>query len=135
MTDYRTSQALCPGCGTLMSQRIAGDAEIDVCPTCHGIWVDWFDGDLQKVAHDAAPIEPGQPVGGGTSLCPRCTQPLHFEKLLRRCSDCAGTFVPRSAFDDLLVHEEPKKEDPTAFQRLMKVLRELIQGPTIEVED
>ena len=135
MGDYRTAQALCPGCGTLLEQRIAGEAEIDVCPKCHGIWVDWFDGALKTIAHDAAPIPPADPMTGGNNLCPRCTQPLHFEKLLRRCSECAGTFVPRSAFDDLLVAIEPVKEEPTVFQRMKKVLRELIHGPQFSIEE
>ena len=30
----------CPRCGGAMSRRPAGEVMIDVCATCHGIWMD-----------------------------------------------------------------------------------------------
>ena len=131
---------MCPGCGTLMTARLAGHAEIDVCPQCLGIWVDWFDGELAKVAHDAAPLEIGSPSVGGNSICPRCTRKLHMEVLhktyLQRCGECAGTFVPRVAFDELLTHPEPEpKREPTALDRLLAAIRFVVYGPKFEAED
>lgn len=141
MTDYRTSQAMCPGCGTLMTARLAGPAEIDVCPQCLGIWVDWFDGALAKVAHDASfeggLLEIGTPSVGGNSICPRCTRKLHMEVLhktyLQRCGECAGTFVPRVAFDELVLHPEPEpKKEPTALDRLLAAIRFVVYGPKFD---
>jgi Zn-finger nucleic acid-binding protein len=124
-----------------MSARIAGDAEIDMCPQCHGIWVDWFDGNLVRVARDAAPIEPGAHASGGSHACPRCHRRLHTESFrgarVRRCAECAGTFVERKAFDDLiaLAIEEPKKKEPSAIDRLIEVVRWLVHGPRIVPKD
>lgn len=124
-----------------MTARIAGDAEIDICPQCSGLWVDWFDGNLVKVAHDAAPIEPGVSVSGGPHTCPRCQQMLHAESIrgvrVHRCQDCAGAFVERLAFDALigLAVAEPRKQAPSAIDRLLEVVRWLVHGPKIEPTD
>ena len=37
----------CPRCKTAMNQRTRADVEIDVCPQCHGVWLDG--GELAKV--------------------------------------------------------------------------------------
>jgi Zn-finger nucleic acid-binding protein len=123
-----------------MTSRLAGDAEIDACPDCNGIWVDWFDGELAKVAHAIAPLELGTPSVGGNSLCPRCTQRLHLETIgtahVQRCGECAGTFVPRAAFDDLATHPEPApRKAPTALDRLLAVIRWLVHGPKFDAKD
>jgi Zn-finger nucleic acid-binding protein len=48
LTDYLTkeigtqskSELVCPKCGGLMDIESAEDTEIDVCLTCHGVWLD-----------------------------------------------------------------------------------------------
>jgi Zn-finger nucleic acid-binding protein len=48
LTDYLTkeigtqskSELVCPRCGGLMDIESAEDTEIDVCLTCHGVWLD-----------------------------------------------------------------------------------------------
>jgi Zn-finger nucleic acid-binding protein len=30
----------CPKCGTAMREREKGDVIIDICPNCHGVWLD-----------------------------------------------------------------------------------------------
>lgn len=48
LSDYLTrdigtksrSPLLCPRCGGLMDIEVADDVEVDVCLTCHGVWLD-----------------------------------------------------------------------------------------------
>lgn len=48
LTDYLTkdigtqskSELVCPRCGGLMDIESAEDIEVDVCLTCHGVWLD-----------------------------------------------------------------------------------------------
>jgi Zn-finger nucleic acid-binding protein len=131
---YRETPLLCPGCGETLDPREVGDAIIDVCPACGGIWVDWFDGDLVVMVRGAPPA-PGAQIPGapGSSSCPRCRRALGGERYLEshaeimRCGDCAGAFVPRGSVSALVmldphVHEEaPAPHDPLA--RLALVLR------------
>lgn len=37
----------CPKCGAHLQQRILNDVEVDICPDCHGMWLD--QGELEKI--------------------------------------------------------------------------------------
>jgi ribosomal protein L31 len=37
----------CPKCGTSLSEESMDTVTVDICPNCHGIWLD--DGELAKV--------------------------------------------------------------------------------------
>jgi Zn-finger nucleic acid-binding protein len=73
LSDYLTksigtqtkSQLVCPRCGGLMDTEYADDIEVDVCLTCHGVWLDpgelenlkekskeGFEGDVLEKAHE-----------------------------------------------------------------------------------
>ncbi|HEU4405506.1 MAG TPA: zf-TFIIB domain-containing protein [Polyangiaceae bacterium] len=139
---YRQPAPRCPACSTLMSGRAAGEALVDVCPACRGVWLDWFDGDAPPVARELAPLSrPSHalvapaPEGG---RCPRCQAALYAEPYagpegpeIMRCGECAGSFVPRSAFDALAAlttDEAPEPEAPASFfRRLIEVVRDLIR--------
>jgi Zn-finger nucleic acid-binding protein len=41
------SKLKCPRCGVLMDLEYAEDVEIDVCPSCHGVWLDY--GELERL--------------------------------------------------------------------------------------
>ncbi|MDY6865932.1 MAG: zf-TFIIB domain-containing protein [Halobacteriota archaeon] len=57
LTDYLTkhigtktnSKLVCPKCGALMDIEKAEDVEIDVCLSCHGVWLD--QGELGKLSN------------------------------------------------------------------------------------
>ncbi len=128
MTDYRGMPAKCPACGAVMDERGAADVMIDVCPTCRGLWIDWFDGDTVDVAMKAAPLSMRAPVALDPSktFCPRDQQPLNFSNhaagehatgpltgqgpVILRCGECGGSFVPRTVFDELLELANPPAE-------------------------
>jgi Zn-finger nucleic acid-binding protein len=73
LSDYLTkdigtktkSKLVCPRCGGLMDTEYADDIEVDVCLTCHGVWLDpgeledlkekskeGFEGDVLEKAHE-----------------------------------------------------------------------------------
>jgi Zn-finger nucleic acid-binding protein len=138
---YRDAPALCPSCVVMMSEKNLYDAVVDVCGDCHGVWVDWFDGDLghviEQVAEDPRSTRPlAETKNGGA--CPKCQARLMPENradgvLLLRCGDCGGAFVPRASFMPLiaLAHQEPEipaQKSSSVFARLVAVLNSLLSG-------
>jgi Zn-finger nucleic acid-binding protein len=78
-----------------MTGQSVGDAEVDVCGACGGIWVDWFDGEVREVASRVA--ESGVATSGRASdpgmshneahaigACPRCTRQLVAERYVAK---------------------------------------------------
>ncbi len=110
---YRRQALRCPGCGDTMTERSTDVAHVDVCDSCAGIWIDWFDGGLHAVAVSAAPL----PVGSratqqGDGTCPLCRQQLVIEPMpdtqggsVHRCGACHGAWVSREHFDQLVLNE------------------------------
>ena len=145
-TAYRAGIVRCPGCGEVMRaepvvfSRGAGGqpapgSEVDACDSCGGLWVDWFDGELQSLAveAEAARVERGTPppplrsskAAAHDSTCPGCRRAL-VQELFRfsdaiddelvpgvevlRCPECVGSFIPRSSAHLLLDRvREPRK--------------------------
>jgi Zn-finger nucleic acid-binding protein len=72
-------------------EDLAG-AEVDVCMSCGGAWVDWFDGEVKRVATAVVESESqriSRPSAAASSLrneafatgaCPRCTRQLVVER-------------------------------------------------------
>jgi Zn-finger nucleic acid-binding protein len=130
---YRETALSCPACKETLDPKEVGDAIIDVCPGCAGIWVDWFDGDLVVMVR-GAPAVPGArlPERAGSAGCPRCHRPLAGEQYMEskaeilRCEDCAGAFVPRSSVNAILVLDPEHKDTavpPDALGRLAETLK------------
>jgi Zn-finger nucleic acid-binding protein len=141
---YRETIAQCPVCAVPMELRTAGDATIDVCPTCRGLWLDWFDGDTLTLVEHAMPLSRREGVGVPSSLaCPRCTRPLETRAHetsgppVWRCTECAGSFLPRPTVEALLIWAAANAEtappslpprsvrDATLLDRLRRALRSL----------
>jgi Zn-finger nucleic acid-binding protein len=89
---YRGAAVRCPGCAEAMTVEILAEAEVDVCGACGGMWVDWFDGEVKRVATEVLKGEterqsrPGLPTSNlrneafATGACPRCTRQLAIER-------------------------------------------------------
>ena len=134
-TNYRETALVCPGCGEHLDPKGVGKAIIDVCPSCGGIWVDWFDGELLAMVQGAprgVGVGNGGDGGAWGEACPRCKMPLHAEQYLEsraailRCGDCAGAFVSRSAAKTLIALQPGREKapvEPDALERLIAVLR------------
>jgi Zn-finger nucleic acid-binding protein len=135
MTDaYRDALRLCPACARAMDPRAVNDVVIDVCSGCKGLWLDWFDGELAQVAHDAAPLSvPRSPAPASAGrTCPDCRTPLAPEAYqsaagLLRCGECAGTFVPRASFEALAqLADVAEEQPPSALRRLVNAILRLL---------
>jgi Zn-finger nucleic acid-binding protein len=128
-----------------MELRTAGEATIDVCPTCRGLWLDWLDGDTLTLAELAMPLSRRAGVQEPSSpKCPRCAKDLvtHAHDAsgpaVWRCGECAGSFLPRATVEALLIwaathgEVEPASLPPqsvryaTLLERLRRVLRTLL---------
>lgn len=120
-----------------MRESEAGDG-VQICPSCHGLWVDWFAGDLPDVASRAKPLPPtpaDDERSSGEHACPSCNAHLHSEAYgardgheisegieVMRCGTCAGVYVDRSSFDALAAMAE--WEQPGGVLRVL--LRRLL---------
>lgn len=142
---YRDAVAKCPACAAPMELRHAGDADIDVCPACRAIWLDWFDGETVTLVELAMPLSmrPGAPPVPLEPSCPRCARPLDAGQhatsaaAVWRCGECAGTFLPRATAEALLIwaasnppdlpHDAPPQSlrEATVLDRLRRALRTL----------
>ncbi len=104
-------------------EDLAG-AEVDVCTACGGAWVDWFDGEVKRVATAVVESESqriSRPSAAASSLrneafatgaCPRCTRQLVVERYVVQAdvaSSAAGeprTSVSQITGADLLRCED-----------------------------
>jgi Zn-finger nucleic acid-binding protein len=121
---YRGAAVRCPGCAEPMTVEMLAEAEVDVCGACGGMWVDWFDGEVKRVATEVLRTEtarasrPSAPVSSlrneafATGACPRCTRQLAIERYVvkanvRSSSDARErTSVSTTTGADLLRCEE-----------------------------
>lgn len=93
---YRGAAVRCPGCAEPMTVENLAEAEVDVCGACGGLWVDWFDGEVKRVATEVLATEaarasrPSAPTSSlrneafATGACPRCTRQLAVERYVVR---------------------------------------------------
>jgi len=99
---YRGVAVRCPGCAEPMTPEALGESEVDVCPSCGGAWVDWFDGEVRRVATEllqgevarmsrpAAPRSDLRNEAVATGACPRCTRQLVVERYALPAADRPG---------------------------------------------
>jgi Zn-finger nucleic acid-binding protein len=126
--SYRETAPTCPGCGEALDPKQVGEAVIDVCPACGGIWVDWFDGDLVVMVRGAPGVKGAPPARAPDSpSCPRCHRPLDAERYMEssaqilRCADCAGAFVPHGSARAIAGYDPERKGPPPATDALSRL--------------
>ncbi len=103
---YRASR-FCPGCQTAAMRQLSlpsrdGPVEVELCDGCGCFYVEFFDGELTRLARALVPFlhpreqrsrPPGEP------RCPDCDVPFTLqpyaerELLLRRCPSCLSAFL------------------------------------------
>jgi Zn-finger nucleic acid-binding protein len=134
MTEYRDGVRTCPQCAVPMGAQPAGDAEVDVCPDCSGVWVDWTDGELSVVTRRMGPLPAARPEAAarGSHSCPDCQVPLVAQEArpggsaLYRCGECGGAFLPLATLRDVEAvggdsHAAVRDETP-ALTRMLDAL-------------
>lgn len=130
VSDYRRPALQCPTCNAILEEQTRGDARIELCNGCGGLYIDWHDGEVPAVVRKVGSLPAGSTLsGGGSGACPHCSIALHAEAFdgtdatVLRCGSCAGVFVPRSAFDALRRHARGQRvERPPAEPLLTSIL-------------
>src|SRR5262245_52351388 len=135
-SGYRERALKCPACATVLEPNDVGDAVVDVCPSCSGVWVDWYDGQLEVLAGRAPRHAVLARASGevGANECPRCGLQLHTEHVgkarteVLRCGACAGAFVSRSGCDELMEQQPAPafEEDRSWLERFAATLKDLL---------
>lgn len=91
-----------------MSREAVAGAEADLCATCGGIWIDWFDGDVRAVARtvivEGITGRRGDPdslrsEARAIGACPRCARQLVSERYVAKTMARSGAAVVRTATD------------------------------------
>jgi Zn-finger nucleic acid-binding protein len=123
VAGYRGAAVRCPGCAEPMTIENLADAEVDVCTSCGGMWIDWFDGEIKRVATAVIESEPARisrpdaPTSSirneafATGACPRCMRQLTIERYIVRAdvgsrTEGTRTSVSQTTGADLLRCEE-----------------------------
>lgn len=121
VAGYRGAAVRCPGCAEPMTVEVLEEAEVDVCSSCGGMWVDWFDGEIKRVATEVLKTEaarasrPSAPSSSlrseafATGACPRCTRQLAIERYVVKADVGRGaerTSIATATGADLMRCEE-----------------------------
>jgi Zn-finger nucleic acid-binding protein len=143
---YRNSSIIrCPGCSEIMRQEPVPSAEVDICDGCGGLWIDWFDGDIPTLTAQAEKVRgkpiPSGPAAHGNGICPRCTRRLEADTFrfpdaseselidhveLLRCSECAGSFVPRASAHLLRDRASQPERSVSLWEAVVELLKRLV---------
>lgn len=136
MARYRDAARRCPGCGDLLDAQEVGGAIVEVCPACHGLWLDWLDGDVSTVTSKVRSVPRAEARATGSGECPVCAVELSSAPVgttgveVLRCGECAGTFVPRASIKAVAGAARgplPKTDDPW-LTRLLDTLARWFVG-------
>ena len=98
----------CPVCKKRMEEEDFGDAHVDVCAGCHGIWFDWFelskldeeDEGFGKALKEALKYDADHEKRKTPIKCPKCGMRMHQHKYqmanqtdVDECYNCGGFFL------------------------------------------
>jgi Zn-finger nucleic acid-binding protein len=99
-----------------MVPRLVEEVEVDICPGCHGLWLDQDEihalGAKSDLALEelraAVQAEEGQPEAPSTTAqpCPACNGKLSVASLgtfaVEHCMECGGLFLDRGELDKVM---------------------------------
>jgi hypothetical protein len=133
--SYRENALFCPACATAMEERTTEGAMIDACPSCGGVYLDWFDGEPQIALSGWEPTTHARPSARRLSgPCPKCGGGLEGEELVPtgaivfRCVSCAGFFATEAAAKMIAGHTEPlPSETPSVLTQIIESLKILFR--------
>ncbi|HWE30305.1 MAG TPA: zf-TFIIB domain-containing protein [Polyangia bacterium] len=103
----------CVKCTSVLDKARVGDVEVDLCPSCGGLWLDH--GEIERLGHGkpedlgrlrtalAGTASP-EPVSEASTSCPACAGqllevelgPVHIE----HCNKCYGIFLDKGELDE-----------------------------------
>jgi Zn-finger nucleic acid-binding protein len=113
---YRETARSCPACASPMREvelrlRDGGSTGIDLCDSCGGVFLEFFDGEpvalSRRLLPALHPTRPDAPSLGAELRCPDCRTPmveqpyLHRGPHIARCESCMSVFATRAQLQEL----------------------------------
>ena len=105
----------CVKCTSILDKSMVGDVEVDLCPSCGGLWLD--SGELEKIGSGSADdvqklrsalvgSEAPDPPSDTTTPCVACDGKLREMKLgavtIEFCGSCNGIFLDKGELDQAI---------------------------------
>jgi Zn-finger nucleic acid-binding protein len=103
----------CVKCTSVLDKARVGDVEVDLCPSCGGLWLDHGEierlgrgrpEDLTRLRSALAGSSTPDPVSETTTTCPACPGQLSEVVLgpvnIEYCPKCHGIFLDRGELDE-----------------------------------
>jgi Zn-finger nucleic acid-binding protein len=116
--------------------RGGGGTGIDLCDSCGGVFLEFFDGEpvalSRRLLPALHPTRPGTPSAGDELDCPDCRTPMVEQPYLRRgpaiarCESCMSVFATRPQLQELAEFRIP--EDGGAEPTWADALAERLAG-------
>ena len=102
----------CVKCTSVLDKARIGDVEVDLCPSCGGLWLDHGEierlgrgkpEDLTRLRTALTGSAAQEPASETTTSCPACPGSLNVVKLgpvnVEYCGKCHGIFLDRGELD------------------------------------
>lgn len=146
----------CPVCGNKLDKAVFNEVEVDLCPSCLGMW---FERDELRWAKDAKDKnltwldvdlwedETKFKISSQDKICPGCRLPLYEVRYgdsdvkVDVCTVCYGVWLDRGEFKELIDYLRDKADTEVLNNYLSNVIREGFEvfiGPELvrdEIED
>jgi Zn-finger nucleic acid-binding protein len=103
----------CVKCTSVLDKSRIGDVEVDLCPSCGGLWLDHGEierlgrgktEDLTRLRAALAGSTAPEPASETTTACPACPGQLKVVVLgpinIEYCGKCHGIFLDRGELDE-----------------------------------
>ena len=102
----------CVKCTSVLDKARIGDVEVDLCPSCGGLWLDHGEierlgrgktEDLTRLRTALVGAQAPEPASETTTSCPACPGSLNVVVLgpinIEYCGKCHGIFLDRGELD------------------------------------
>jgi Zn-finger nucleic acid-binding protein len=103
----------CVKCTSVLDKARVGDVEVDLCPSCGGLWLDHGEierlgrgktDDVSRLRTALTGTQTPEPASDTTTACPACPGQLKVVTLgpldIEYCGKCHGIFLDRGELDE-----------------------------------
>jgi Zn-finger nucleic acid-binding protein len=105
----------CVKCTSVLDKSMVGEVEVDLCPSCGGLWLDSGEleklgkgskDDVEKLRNALVGSEKPEPASDTTTPCVACDGKLKEMKLgavtIEFCGACHGIFLDKGELDQAI---------------------------------